>query len=179
MRGTKDPYFDWLCMITENRNYVELARYLHSCEFKAKLPADKNRCMDGMQLRVDFMNIHGEYGSATNRSGCTMLELLISIANRMSFLMHGNQANHRTGYYFFVLIRNLRLERFTDENWFDKGGDFFVEDAVWRIVNREYSYDGSGGLFPLKAPKEDQRCVEIWYQMHAWLSENSDISLDI
>lgn len=165
-------------MIIKNRNYFELARALHMYEFRAKLPADKNRGMDGMQLRVEFMQRHGEYGSATNRGGCTILELLVAIARRMSFLMHGNSSDHRTAYYFWVLIRNLGLEKLTDENWYSSSGDFFVEDAVWRITDRQYDRNGKGGLFPLKHPMEDQRGVEIWYQMHAWLGENSDIDLD-
>lgn len=175
----KDPYFDWLCMITGNRNYIELARALHEAEFRAKLPADKNRSMDGMQLRVEFMQKHGEFGSATNRHGCTMLELLISIARRMSFLMHGNRSDHRSGYYFYVLLRNLGIDKCTDENWNFVNGEFFVEDAIWRVVNRQYERNGKGGLFPLRHAMEDQRGVEIWYQMHAWLGENSDIDLEI
>jgi hypothetical protein len=35
--------------------------------------------------------------------------------------------------------------------------------------------DGSGGLFPLKNPQQNQRTTEIWYQMNAWLMENSNV----
>ena len=125
------------------------------------------------------MQRHGEYGSATNRSGCTMLELLVAIARRMSFLMCGNSSNHRTNYYFMVLLRNLKIEKCTDENWYAINGEFFCEDAVWRVVDRQYDRNGNGGLFPLRHPMEDQRSVEIWYQMHAWLGENSEIELGI
>ena len=93
--------------------------------------------------------------------------------------MNGNAAGHRTGYYFGVLIRNLKLNKLTDENWDILNGDFFVEDAVFRVINRQFDYDGKGGLFPLRHPNEDQRCDEIWYQMHAWLNENSDVELTI
>ena len=179
MRSTNDPYFDWLCITINNRNYKELARALHNAEFRAKFPADQNRGMDGMRLRVIFMERHGEYGSATNRGPCTMLEFLIGIARHMSFLMNGNACDHRTAFYFWTLIRNLGLDKLTDENWYRLNGEFYVEDAVDRVINRQYEYNGSGGLFPLRYPKEDQRGIEFWYQMHAWLGENSDQELDI
>ena len=179
MRSLKDPYFDWLCIMIGNRNYMELARSLHQTKFRAKLPADQNRGMDGMHLRVDFMERHGAYGTATNRGPCTMLEFLIAIAKHMSFLMHGNESDHRTAYYFWILIKNLGLDKCTDENWYSRNGEFYVEDAVNRIIDRQYDRNGVGGLFPLRNPMQDQRGVEIWYQMHAWLGENSEIALDI
>lgn len=179
MRSTRDPYFDWLCITINNRNYLELARALHSAEFRARIPADQNRGMDGMQLRVDFMERHGTFGSSVNRGSCTMLEFLIGIAKHMSFLMYGNQSDHRTAYYFWVLIRNLHLEKLNDDNWYSLNGEFYVEDAVNRVVNRQYDRNGSGGLFPLRHPAQDQRKVEFWYQMHAWLGENSELDLDI
>jgi len=179
MRGAKDPYFDWLCMTTNNCNYIRLAQALHSMEFRAKLITDGNRAMDGISLRVEFMQRYGELGSSTNRGRCTMLELLVAIAKKMSFQMYGNVAEHRTAYYFWVLIKNLRLDKLTDDNWDRLNGDFFVDDAVCRVINRQYDANGKGGLFPLRHSTEDQRNVEIWYQMHAWLNENSDIELTI
>ena len=50
-----------------------------------------------------------------------------------------------------------------------------MEDAVNRVNGRMFSRDGSGGLFPLRRFDRDQRSVEIWYQMQAWLMENSDV----
>lgn len=183
--GKEDPYFDWLCILvgidgrSTRRNYGYLARALHRMEFRAKLPIDQNRGMDGLQLRVEFMQLHGEFGSATNRSACTMFEFLIALAKRMNFLMHGNEQNHYTEYYFWILLRNLRLDKLTDDKWGYMNGDFFVEDAVYRVVDRQYNPNGDGGLFPLKNPGADQRGVEIWYQMQNWLSENCDLDMDI
>jgi hypothetical protein len=31
---------------------------------------------------------------------------------------------------------------------------------------------GLGGMFPLEDPREDQRAIEIWYQMMAYINEN-------
>ena len=185
MRGTADPYYDWLCILigvddrTSGRNYGMLTRTLHSMEFRAKLPADGNRGMDGMQLRVDFIQMHGPYGSATNRGPCTMLEFFVALAKRMSFLMYGNNSRHHTEYYFWKMMDNLRLTKLNNDKWNDLNGDFFVEDAIWRVQNRMYEADGRGGIFPLRHPTEDQRGVEIWYQMQAWIGENCEIDLSI
>lgn len=185
MRGTTDPYFDWLCILigiderTTNRNYGMLARTLHSMEFRAKLPADTNRGMDGMQLRVEFLELHGPFGSSTNRGPCTMLEFFIGLARRMSFLMSGNAGRHRTEYYFWRLMDNLRLSKLTDDKWYYLNGEFFTEDAIWRVLNRQFERDGSGGIFPLKKSMQDQRTVEFWYQMQAWIGENCEIDLSI
>lgn len=181
MRGTSDPYFDWLCIFVglnksiPGRNYNELVNALHHMEFKPKLQMDTNRGADGLQLRVEFMNEHGPWGSATNRGPCTMLEFLVALSRRMSFLTYGEGNHGQTEYYFWKLIGNLGLKKVTDDKWHFINGDFFTEDAVWRVNERQYMPDGSGGLFPLKRPNQDQRTVEIWYQMNAWLMENSNI----
>ena len=186
MRGTmEDAYFNWLCILigidhrTSGRNYGKLAMDLHSMEFRAKLPADKNRGMDGMQLRVEFMQKYGEFGSSTNRGACTMLEFFIALSRRMSFLMNGNDNNHRSEYYFWVMMDNLGLMKLTDDKWDYLNGDFFTEEAVWRVLNRAFEADGSGGIFPLIYPQDDQRYVEFWYQMQSWIGEHCEIDLTI
>ncbi len=181
MRGTGDPYFDWLCImigVNENRpkrNYTRLVSTLHEMEFHPKLSMDQNRGADGLQLRVDFMSEHGPWGTSSNRGPCTMLEFLTAVAKRMSFLTYGEGNHGQTAYYFWKLMENLGLEKATDDRWNYINGEFFVEDACWRINERQYNADGSGGLFPLKRPDRDQRGVEIWYQMNAWLIENSSV----
>ena len=108
---------------------------------------DQNRGGDGLQLRVDFIREHGPWGSSTNRGPCTMLEFLIALSKRMSFLMYGEDHGY-AAYYFWKLIDNLGLSKVTDDRWDYVNGAFFVEDAVWRINERIMNTDGSGGLFP-------------------------------
>jgi hypothetical protein len=47
-----------------------------------------------------------------------------------------------------------------------------VNQILTNLVERTYQKNGKGGLFPLKQPAKDQRRVEIWYQMAAYLNEN-------
>ena len=174
-----DPYFEWLYFLAggnkKHKMYKELLSTLHEKIFRPRLQMDNNRGNDGLQLRVDFQNEHGPWGSSVNRGPCTFLEFLIGLARRMSFLMYGEGSDYRTDFYFWRLIGNLGLMKCTDEKFTVMNGEFFVDDAVYRINERQYCADGSGGLFPLKRAEKDQRNAEIWYQMQSWLLENSDV----
>jgi hypothetical protein len=46
-----------------------------------------------------------------------------------------------------------------------------VNDILYALIWRTYDPDGSGGFFPLLHSKKDQRQIEIWYQMHAYVRE--------
>ena len=175
-----DPYFQWLCKkvgIPSRRPYLKLAMELHGLIFRPgnAIETDANRANDGLQLRVEFMERYGAKGSSDNRGPCTMLEFLIGLARRMDFLM-GDEENHlHTGYYFWRMIDNLRLYKLSDDRFDELNGEFFVQEAVDRVLFRTYETDGNGGLFPLRHSKKDQRKVEIWYQMQEWLLESGDV----
>jgi hypothetical protein len=68
-------------------------------------------------------------------------------------------------------MRNAGLDAFDDGN-FDTMDDSEVMKILDRIIERTYQRNGVGGLFPLKRDKKDQRKVELWYQMNAYLIEN-------
>ena len=184
--GAVDPYFDWLCNkvgIGHSGNlkpYRRMASQLHGIIFKptAIIDTDLNRANDGLQLRVMFMERYGPKGSSENRGPCTMLEFLIGLARRMSFLMGEETQPSRTKYYFWCMINNLWLLKYDDDAYEELNGEFFVEEAVNRVLNRTYANNGDGGLFPLRHSEKDQRTVEIWYQMHAWLNEHCIIEID-
>ena len=183
---TNDPYFEWLCRkvgigAQYGKPYVRLLSELHSYKFDTRaLPElDVNRAYDGLGLRVIFMEKYGEVGSSTNRGACTMLEFLVALAGRMSFLMGDESQESLRPRYFYCMIRNLRLLKLTDERFDELNGEFFVLDAVQRVLERRYDADGDGGLFPLRhCVHEDMRTVEIWYQMQKWLSEHCAIDIE-
>lgn len=182
-RRTNDPYFDWLCIKiginpnNPNRNYSKMVTMLHGINYIPMMAMDENRANAGIQLRVDFMNRHGLYGSSTNRGPCTLLEFLIALASSMNFLMGNDDNPHHTEWYFWRMIRNLGIRKFTDDYWESFNGELYVEDAADRIINRQFGRNGEGGLFPLKGDYGDQRRTEVWQQMQYWLGENSDIDL--
>lgn len=181
--ANNDPYFQWLCKKTEipsRRPYKRLASELHTLIFQpgSAIETDANRANDGLQLRVAFMERYGVKGSSANRGPCTMLEFLIGLAGRMAFIM-GEEGNPlHTSYYFWRMIENLRLVKLSDDRFDELNGDFFVQEAVDRVLYRTYDSNGNGGLFPLRHSDKDQRTVEIWYQMQEWLLESGDVEIE-
>jgi len=67
------------------------------------------------------------------------------------------------------LINNLGLQDCHDAGFIAE----YVEDVTHAVIWRTYNENGNGGLFPLRDSDQDQRQVEIWYQLSAYLLENS------
>lgn len=105
---------------------------------------------------------------------CSVLEILVSVANRMEDILYEPENGNRALKWLWTLIRNLGLETFTDGAYKANPGSFdqAVDEILEKFINRTYDRRGKGGLFPLKKPRSDQREVEIWYQMQEYLDEN-------
>lgn len=93
-----------------------------------------------------------------------MLELLIALAERFAFEING-----RTDRCFWELMENLGLEDYNDSADIpEQKIDAILQEVIWRT----YARTGRGGLFPLRRTGEDQREVELWYQLNAYILEN-------
>jgi hypothetical protein len=166
-------YLDWLYShigpAKNNRNPARsfwlLTELLHITRFTWSVANDDNRIEDGKDLRMEFLDIEAARRDR-NWLGqdCSVLEMMIALSRRLEF-----EAGRTAYEWFWHLIENLDI-RITDENFV--GSEYGVSRALKRLVDRTYRRDGVGGLFPLKHPDEDQREVEIWYQMAAYLLEN-------
>jgi hypothetical protein len=151
-----------------SRTYWTLLRQFYKKEFVWIVPNDDNRVEDGKDLRYEFIDACGieTVDDAWINMGCSMLEMLIALSRRLAF-----EAEREPRDWFWRLIENLDLEEFTDANFNNRARrhvDTVLDNVVWRL----YLPDGRGGLFPLDHPAEDQRDVEIWYQLSAYLLEN-------
>jgi hypothetical protein len=164
-------YYTWLygqvgsVNITHpSRTYWALFKLLFKKEFVWIIPNDDNRAEDGKALRAEFLEQEriGEVEEDWMRYGCSMLELLIALARRMEF-----EAEHTAEYWFHYLLGNAGLDWHSDTRINEPA----VNEIIDRIIWRTYASDGFGGLFCLERPREDQRRVEIWDQMCAWLIE--------
>lgn len=92
-----------------------------------------------------------------------MLELFIGLSRRLSF-----QADGEPRAWFWQLMENLDLERFNDNTQIPEEE---VRKILDEVTGRTYKRNGAGGLFPLKKAHKDQRDVELWYQLNAYLLE--------
>lgn len=137
--------------------------------YEYHIPNDDNRAEDGLKLRERF-----ELESSLrllDLGECRMLEFLIALAIRLNESVYDYNNPDQTPYWFWILIENLQLDEYDDYYPFDKI-HVDIELVFMRLNRRLYTTSGYGGLFPLEEPKEDQREVEVWYQMMAYLGEN-------
>lgn len=173
-------YFNWLvdqvAFVNTRRGrrarYQSLFQQMHETIFVALVSHDENRIADAKTMRADFLSEHKkERGDLSwmRRSPCSMLEIFIILSQQLSFLMDSDAKD-----WFWHLIYELDLEKYDDRAYDDSPEE--TEDAVSmildRVVWRSYDPSGKGGLFPLQHPERDQRDVELWYQLNAYLLEN-------
>lgn len=173
----EQDYFHWLCELVgienQDKSYWMLAKDLNKLAFIPLIDRDENRAMDGLDLRDQFLDCELYPESAKIEGECSVFEMIIALAQRMDFQTSGVDSNNRnkTAYWFWEMMDNLNLTVLDDESYDDYIGRERVEEIVDVFVNREYDFNGVGGLFPLRYAEEDQRKVEIWYQMSAYLYE--------
>lgn len=148
-----------------SKTYWGLAKLLLTKEFVWIIPNDDNRVEDGKDLRLEFLRAEGitEIDPCWMELGCSMLEMMIGLSRRLSFEAGGEPRE-----WFFELIDNLGLYDLTDSRAISKRK---VEQVLDQLIWRNYDPDGTGGMFPLRYADRDQRDVEIWYQMQAYLIE--------
>jgi len=171
---TDDLYFEWLygqIASVKNRNparsYWELARQLYQKPYAYFIGNDDNRDYDGKDLRREFIETCDiqDIDILWLDLECSMLEMLIAFARRAAFKVQGNSLD-----WFWKFIENLGLLDCTDEKY-DRTIRRKVDIVLERVINRTYRRDGSGGLFPLRDAKRDQRRIELWYQLSAYILE--------
>ncbi len=149
------------------RKYWTLLSQLYSTEFVWFVPNDDSRVEDGRELRYEFVEERDLDNAdlAWMGLGCSVLEMLVALSRRMAF-----ETDVPASAWFWHIIENLKLHEYNDSR-----RDFadIVKVVIDKVIWRTYDKDGTGGLFPLRQPNRDQRKVEIWYQMSAYILEHS------
>lgn len=161
-------YFKAICNLVYDdrfgKSYNQLFEYLYSVEFYWSIPMDRNRALDGIDLRY-------KYGCSNDilDEPCSVLEMLIGLAARMeNQFMTNYDEGDRTGQWFWMMLTNLGLNRLDDDNFDEETADYFT----YRFLNRGYKANGEGGgLFVVERPFQDLRDVDIWTQMNWYLGE--------
>jgi len=178
IRDLNGEYFNWLCSLVQDSkpsrkaSYVKLLAYLHENDFIYVLPMDGNRYDDGINLRYRFgyeNNIEAPIiASYLDNNPCSILEMMVALAVRCEeHIMIDPNKGLRSGRWFWMMIKNLGLDNMCDSR-FDPDLANFV---IWRLLNRDYTHDGEGGLVYIPNSRYDMRTTEIWYQMMRYLSE--------
>lgn len=169
-----EQYFEWLysqlCSVkikNPRRTYWKLFKILFTKEFVWFVPNDDNRVEDGRDLRYEFLEQKQLECDDDNwlNMGCSMLELLMGLSERLAF-----ETNASPQEWFWELIENLNLGKYNDRADIPEQE---VHDILDRVIWRTYRRNGDGGLFPLTKPERDQRDVELWYQLSAYILEKA------
>lgn len=169
-------YLEWLysqvadvTRRSPSRTYWSLFRLLYSKEFIWTIPNDDNRVADGKALRHEFLeDVHTWHVDRNWMDlGCSMLEMLIALSRRLGDL---TDVEPRECFWHFMSV--LGLSHYSDNRQIPHDE---VNEILDIVIWRRYRNDGEGGLFPLKhLPRQDQRDVEIWYQLNTWLNEQDE-----
>lgn len=168
----EERYFNWLYeqvasveASSPSLRFYGLFRMLHRIKFEWYILGDDNRAEDGEDLRVEFLNIfREEMPHEWYRLECSVLECLIALARRAEF-----QTMTSSREWFWMFIKNLGLKQFSDNQILLKSD---IKYKVSTFLGRSYDPSGEGGLFPLESPREDQRTLQLWDQLSAYLAEN-------
>lgn len=140
-----------------------LFEILDSVEFRELVANDGNRISDIRDMRFQWLYAVGRESWELDDKPPSALELMIICAQTMSFLCKGLVEDSSVTRWFNEMMWNVEVLI-----------DFNMEDLRWAVeiaIRRKYDYAGNGSFFPLKEPREDQREVEIWSQLNAYIIE--------
>lgn len=171
-----EEYFNYLLnrIGIENCPLYMVSKTLYETNFTPIMKEDANREHDGLLLRDEFAleymgNMHNPINYIPPQ--CNMLEMLIALAERWDRqYMYDPRFGIRSRQWFIEMLTNLDIAKYMDNVWID-GSTYAVQMAIDAFLCRQYDYDGTGGLFPLKNPKRDQRLIQIWDQLSDYVVE--------
>lgn len=172
MTGNSSPFFNpsyiyWLRKRAGIDEYVDLSMSIAAIPFRSGIMMDRNRVMDGEQLRTIYSDFTGRRLNSDIR-GCSVLEFLVALADRVNDVLATIPVNEA----FRMFMDNMDISRCTDD-WFlrQRDPECYIQDRCDVMMDRIYEPDGSnGGLFIVHGPK-DIRPSEWWWQMQYWLNE--------
>ena len=176
-RPLDELYLQWLysqvAVPDEDRkelSYWKLLKQLFTTEFLWLIPNDDNRLEDGKALRREFLAQQAidprDVDPHWLELGCSVLELMVGLSRRLEF-----EAGGKPHYWFWVMMENIGLRKYHDDvRRYPQGR---IDDILHTVIFRQYNSSGLGGFFPLQVPFQDQRNVELWYQLSAYVVEQT------
>lgn len=148
----------------DRKHYSFILSDLESTPFYSLVNFDENRALDGLALRREYENVTGVEAP---QGPCSVLEVIIGLARRMGFILFDPDEDVATDdtieKCFWELIDNLGLKPI----WTSEENIELIN--LW--LSRNFQKNGVGSPFPLRNSIKDQRNVELWYQMQAYLAE--------
>lgn len=162
-------YFQWLLARVHADKYGALCDEMHHVTFNSSVPNDDNRASEGRDLRREYLAMkelpEPEFYQWLEPDA-SIFEMLVALSNRAGFL--ATMPDHE---WFMIFLRNLGFHHFEDSVYCNEFARE-VSRALRKFNSRRYRVNGQGGLFPVRQTRQDQRQVEIYYQLCQYLQEN-------
>lgn len=176
----RERYFCWLYdqvfPVRDKRSdlsYITVCDFMHGIQFNDSVPNDNNRTADGEELRDEFISLDDNIGldAFTEMAGlgkASVFEVLVALARRATTVTEALKADQ----WFRTFTGNLGLLKYSDRRFVPR--DLHRISTILRTFNaRSFKPNGEGGIFPLKITAfEDQRKIELWFQMASYITEN-------
>lgn len=170
----RERYFEWMYQLVcgdIKLSYRRLLTRLNEIEFTYLIGLDGNRAEDGIELRYRFgyeTDIDCSVISAyLDDHPCSVLEMMLALSIRCEeHIMANPDIGDRTSQWFWAMVRNLGLGSMSGSRYDQKT----VDSIVYRMLDRKYQRDGTGGLFAIPNCTRDLRTTDIWYQMCWYLN---------
>lgn len=152
-------------------NYSKLLNKLECIEFTYTYPNDKNRYLDGINLRYRFgKEFNIDYDTINiylDTQPCSILEMMVALAFKIEeHIMSDPEIGDRTGLWFSEMLNSLHISCMEDFQY----DSTYIEEQIECFLNHNYESNGSGGLFTVPGITKDMRDMEIWYQMSWYLN---------
>jgi hypothetical protein len=170
-------YFRWLYSQVfpdqdPGESYTDVCELMHEIPFNDSIPNDSNRTADGEELRDEFISLDEgiDLDAFTEMAGlgkASLFEILIGLAKRAESVTEALKPDQ----WFRTFLGNLGLLKYPDDRYLPR--HILRVNRILRTFNgRTFDPDGNGGIFPLAKPPVDQRKIELWFQMAAYINEN-------
>ena len=124
--------------------------------------------MDGVNLRYRFSTvIQCDEAFDILDEPCSVLEMILALAIRTEEqIMDDPHYGDRTQQWFWGMLSNIGISSMSDDNYDEQ----YVNEKVYRLLERRYEPNGKGGLFYIRDCDTDLRDVEIWTQLCWYLN---------
>lgn len=114
------------------------------------------------------------------RGNCCLFEVIFCLAVALNEMFEDLDAADGVQHFFGIMLKNCGLDKYDEEDldmYPDKVRKYWKK-CIDRIIKREYTDTGNGGLFPLSNLElwedntvefVDRRSVSLWQQMNDWV----------
>lgn len=172
-------YFDWLVLLIapdyhRRDHFTKLLYALYSVDFTWVVSRDKNRAIDGLDLRDQYEHETGLFCDADGP--CSVLEMFIALSIRCEnelMYMYDPKKGNQTERWFWMILDNLGLTQYDDSfRMDDEEIDAEIDDILYRFMDRDYGPNLEFCPFPVRYFVPDFEKMELAYQMNHYIKEN-------